>query len=89
MRRKSLCPDQYAVYCVDTPFQTGRMYLIYIHQYQTPSKANIPTYQRNVNLLYLCLVPGILGTCASMWHCTARNSKRNGEPYVNNLNIQE
>ena len=89
MRRKSLCPDQYAVYCVDTPFQTGRMYLIYIHQYQTPSKANIPAYQRNVNLLYLCLVPCILGTCASMWHCTVRNSKRNGDPNVNNLNIQE
>ena len=61
----------------------------YIHQSTTPSKANIPAYQRNVKLLYLCLVPGILGTCASMWHCTTRNSKRNGEPNVNNLNIQE
>jgi hypothetical protein len=43
-------------------------------EYTTPYKAYIPTYPRKVELLNLGITPAMLGTCASILHCTSKNT---------------
>lgn len=62
-------------YIVRIPSFEKAEYIQFVQQYTTLPKAYIPAYSRKIQPLMLVITPAILGTCESILHWTATNSK--------------